>query len=152
MRQTPSGPASGKKGPTVFTCQNPARGHFRIFNAVFRAGIKRKLHRWAYPRKISPASWAAYFGAPDGQGVLVTDVHMGSAGEKAGLKAGDVITKLDGERVHNVGELRTQLRAKREANTVTLSIIRKGSEMSLTATPEKPQSRRSGNGDSLIPL
>jgi len=88
-----------------------------------------------------------YFGAPDGQGVLVTDVHMGSAGEKAGLKAGDVITKLDGERVRNIEELR----AKRDAATVTLGVIRKGSEISVTATPEKPQSRRSG-GDHLIPL
>jgi serine protease Do len=94
----------------------------------------------------------SYFGAPDGQGVLVTDVHMGSAGEKAGLKAGDVITKLDGERVHNVGELRAQLRAKRDSSTVTLGVIRKGSEMSVMATPEKPQSRRSGSGDHLIPL
>jgi serine protease Do len=94
----------------------------------------------------------SYFGAPDGQGVLVTDVHMGSAGEKAGLKAGDVITKLDGERIHNVAELRAQLRAKRDANTVTLSVIRKSSEISVTATPEKPQPRRSGSGDPLIPL
>jgi serine protease Do len=92
-----------------------------------------------------------YFGAPDGQGVLVTDVHMGSAGEKAGLKAGDVITKVDGERVRNVEELRAQLRAKRDAAMVTLGVIRKGSEMSVTATPEKPQSRR-GSGDHLIPL
>lgn len=94
----------------------------------------------------------SYFGAPDGQGVLVTDVHMGSAGEKAGLKAGDVITKLDGERIHNVGELRAQLRAKRDANTVMLGVIRKGSEISVIATPEKPQPRRSGAGDHLIPL
>ncbi len=94
----------------------------------------------------------AYFGAPDGQGVLVTDVPAASAGGKAGLKAGDVITKLDGERVHNIEELRAQLRNKRDANTVTLSVIRKGSEISVTATPEKPQSRRSGSGDRLIPL
>jgi serine protease Do len=93
-----------------------------------------------------------YFGVPDGQGVLVTDVHAGSAGEKAGLKAGDVITKLDGERVHNVEELRTQLRAKHDAATVTLGVFRKGNEVSLTAAPEKPQARRSGNGDRLIPL
>ena len=93
-----------------------------------------------------------YFGAPDGQGVLVTDVPAGSAGGKAGLKAGDVITKLDGERVRNIEELRAQLRNKRDADTVTLSVIRKGSEISVTATPEKPQSGRSGGGDRLIPL
>ena len=60
--------------------------------------------------------------------MLVTDVRAGSAGEKAGLKAGDVITKLDGERVHNVEELRAQLRAKHDA-TVSLGVFRKGNEV-----------------------
>jgi serine protease Do len=81
----------------------------------------------------------SYFGAPDGQGVLITDVRAGSAGDKAGLKAGDVITKLDGQPVHNAADLRMLLRAKSDANTVTLGVIRKGSEISVTATPEKAQ-------------
>src|SRR2546422_4465152 len=40
-----------------------------------------------------------YFGAPDGEGVLVRGVNPGSAAEKAGLKAGDVIVKFNGERI-----------------------------------------------------
>lgn len=89
---------------------------------------------------------AGYFGVQDG-GVLVTDVRANSAGEKAGLKAGDVITKLDDQRVHNLDELRTQLAAKHDANTLMLTVLRKGSEMSITVTPEKPQTRGGGNGD-----
>src|SRR3989442_4247469 len=72
----------------------------------------------------------SYFGAPDGEGVLVRDVASGTPAEKAGLKAGDVIIKIDGERVRTVHELREKMRAKRENKTVSVSVIRKGTEMS----------------------
>ena len=49
---------------------------------------------------------ATFFGAPDGEGILVREVNSGSAAEKAGVKAGDVITSLDGDRIRSVGELR----------------------------------------------
>ena len=32
-----------------------------------------------------------YFGAPEGEGVLVEEVAKGSSAERAGLKAGDVV-------------------------------------------------------------
>src|SRR5258708_18922588 len=40
----------------------------------------------------------AFFGAPDGEGVLVREVNPSTPAEKAGLKAGDVITKIGGGR------------------------------------------------------
>jgi len=52
----------------------------------------------------------AFFGAPDGEGILVRDVNSGSPAEKAGVKAGDVITSLNGERIRTVGELRENFR------------------------------------------
>ena len=55
-----------------------------------------------------------YFGAPDGEGVLITNVESNSAAAKAGLEAGDVIIKVDVNRVRTLSELRNQLRAKRE--------------------------------------
>ena len=51
-----------------------------------------------------------YFGAPDGEGILVREVMPGTPAEKAGLKAGDVILRVDGNRVRNADELRTALR------------------------------------------
>jgi S1-C subfamily serine protease len=79
-----------------------------------------------------------YFGAPDGQGVLVSEVRDSTPAAKAGLQAGDVITKLDGEPVRNVGELRGKLAEKRDAKTVTLTILRKGTEMPVTVEPQAP--------------
>src|SRR2546425_5840090 len=79
----------------------------------------------------------SYFGAPDGEGVLVRDVTSGTPAEKAGLKAGDVIIKIDGERVRTVHELREKMRAKRENKTVSVSVIRKGTEMSFNVRSEE---------------
>jgi serine protease Do len=81
----------------------------------------------------------SYFGAPDGEGVLVRGVNAGSPAEKAGLKAGDVIVKLDGERIRTVGDLREKLAEKREKKTVNLSVLRNRSEISVSVEVEQPK-------------
>jgi S1-C subfamily serine protease len=80
-----------------------------------------------------------YFGAPDGEGVLVTEVNSGSPAEKGGMKAGDVITKVDGTRVRTTSDLREQLREKREKKTVSVTVLRKGTETSLNVEIEQPK-------------
>jgi serine protease Do len=81
----------------------------------------------------------AYFGAPEGGGILVREVRAGTAADKAGLKAGDVIIKIDSKPVSSLGELRQQLRDKTDEKSVSLGILRKGSEMNVAITIEKPQ-------------
>ncbi|MBI1750172.1 MAG: PDZ domain-containing protein [Acidobacteria bacterium] len=81
----------------------------------------------------------AYFGAPGGEGILVREVNSGSPAEKAGMKAGDVITRIDGDRIRSLNELREKLRAKREQKTVSVGVIRKGSEVSLNVEIEQPR-------------
>jgi len=85
----------------------------------------------------------AFFGAPDGEGILVRDVNSGSPAEKAGVKAGDGITSLNGERIHTVGELRENLSAKRDDKdrTVKLGVLRNKSEISLTVELPAPTER-----------
>ena len=79
-----------------------------------------------------------YFGAPEGEGVLVRDVNSGSPAEKAGLKAGDVITSIDGERIRSVGDLREKLAPKSDDKnkdkdrTLKLGVLRSKSQMTLT--------------------
>ena len=87
----------------------------------------------------------AFFGAPDGEGILVREVNPGSAAEKAGVKAGDVITSVNGERVRTVGDLRQKIAAKREAKdkdqAVKLGVLRNKSEISLTVELPAPAPR-----------
>lgn len=87
----------------------------------------------------------AYFGAPDNAGILVREVRSGTPAEKAGLKAGDVIVKIDGKPVRTLAELREQLRDKSDAKSVNLGVFRKGSEISVPLTIEKPRPIETGH-------
>ena len=73
----------------------------------------------------------SYFGVPDGEGILVREVNAGSAAEKAGVKAGDVITSLNGERIHGLAELRSKLAAGTEGKTAKLGVLRNKSALTL---------------------
>jgi serine protease Do len=83
----------------------------------------------------------AYFGAPDGEGVLVREVNGGSPAEKAGVKSGDVITSLNGERIRSLGDLREKLAGKRAEKTVKLGVLRNKSEVSITVELPPPPSK-----------
>jgi predicted metalloprotease with PDZ domain len=85
----------------------------------------------------------AFFGAPDGEGILVRDVNSGSPAEKAGVKAGDVITSLNGERIRTVGELREKLSAKGEDKdrTAKLGVLRNKSQLTLSVELPAPTAR-----------
>ena len=84
-----------------------------------------------------------FFGAPDGEGILVREVNPGTPAEKAGVKAGDVITSVNGERVRSTGDLREKLVGKREAKdkAVKLGVWRNKSELTLTVELPAPASR-----------
>lgn len=73
-----------------------------------------------------------FFGAPDGEGVLVRGVFSDSPASKAGLKVGDVITSVDGERIRSIGDLREKLIEKRSEKAVKLGILRNKAPLSLS--------------------
>ncbi|MFJ8130798.1 S1C family serine protease [Streptomyces hydrogenans] len=53
---------------------------------------------------------------------------------KAGLRPGDVITKVDGQRVHNGEELIVKIRAHRPGDALALTLTRDGRELTRTVT------------------
>src|SRR5215472_5423495 len=73
---------------------------------------------------------AEYFGVKEG--VLVSSVEKGSAAEKAGLKAGDVIVRADNEKLTDRSDLSRILRNHREGGKVTLGIVRDKREQTIT--------------------
>lgn len=80
-----------------------------------------------------------YFGARDG-GVLITSVNDNSPAAKAGLKAGDVITAIDGEKVTSAGDVSRAIN-KKEDGEVTLTVLRDHNSRTVTVTPEKNSER-----------
>jgi C-terminal processing protease CtpA/Prc len=83
-----------------------------------------------------------YFGVKDGAGVLVRSVEKGSAAEKAGIKAGDVIVRAGAEKLSDRADLSHVLRNHREGGKLSLGIMRDRHEQ--TVTVELPQ-RSSGD-------
>ena len=73
-----------------------------------------------------------YFGTS--QGALVTAVDDGTPAKTAGLKAGDVITKINGETVRDENDLRRKLGAARGETTIT--VMRDRKELTLKAKIE----------------
>jgi serine protease Do len=52
-----------------------------------------------------------FFGVLGGNGVLVTSVDRGTAAERAGLKAGDVVTSVDGRNIRTPADFSREMRA-----------------------------------------
>ena len=78
---------------------------------------------------------ADYFEVAQGSGVLVTSVADDSPAAKAGVKAGDVITAIDGEKVDASGDVSRAINKKKDGD-VTLTIIRKKDQRTITVTPK----------------
>jgi len=81
-----------------------------------------------------------FFGAKNGQGVLVRSVEKGSRADKAGFRAGDVIVKINGEPIRDSGDFSHALRSRKD-NTASISVIRDKKEQTINITlPERKQS------------
>jgi serine protease Do len=81
---------------------------------------------------------AEFFGVKEG--VLVRSVVKDSAAEKAGIKAGDVITKVDQEKVTSASELSGAIRSARSKTTFQVQVVREHREMTLNVTVDRAKS------------
>jgi serine protease Do len=70
--------------------------------------------------------------SPDG--ALVSNVERGSAADKAGIKAGDVIRKLNGQPVTSSGDLTGVVSIARPGEKVSMDVWREGRIIQVTAT------------------
>ncbi|QTD46783.1 Do family serine endopeptidase [Ottowia testudinis] len=78
-------------------------------------------------------AFADSFKLPRPEGALVSQVEPGSAADKAGLKSGDVITRVDGQPVVASGDLPARIGLARPGDHVKLDIWRQGKPEQLTA-------------------
>jgi membrane-associated protease RseP (regulator of RpoE activity) len=82
---------------------------------------------------------AAYFGIADGKGLLVTSVTEDGPAAKAGLKAGDVIVSVDGEKVEAAGDVSRVINKKKDGD-VAITIVRNKSQQTIRVTPKEGDS------------
>jgi S1-C subfamily serine protease len=70
-------------------------------------------------------------------GMKVSAVQPNRPAEKAGLKAGDVITKMAGKKVLNIYDYMGILGELKAGDVVDIEVLRDGNSLTLKATMEK---------------
>jgi len=72
---------------------------------------------------------AKFFEMKSANGAVVTEVTPDAPGAKAGLKAGDVITGLNGQPISTAGELQMKVEQQQPGTTIKLAVVRDGTNM-----------------------
>ena len=73
------------------------------------------------------------------EGIYVAEITEGGAAEDAGIKKGDVITHIDGQKVTKFGELQGIMAQKRPGDKVTVTYLRNKKKQSATLTLKNQQ-------------
>ena len=77
---------------------------------------------------------AKEFKAPDKDGILVAEVVQGGGAEKAGVKSGDIIVKLNGQRPDDIAAFRNTVANMMPGTKVELDIYRNGKPQTISVT------------------
>ncbi|MBB6214524.1 S1-C subfamily serine protease [Anaerosolibacter carboniphilus] len=94
-------------------------------------------------RGIGVTQYIASYGNNLGteKGAFIYEIVENSPASRAGLKAGDVITSIDDEKIDTMGQLVRQLYQYRPGDRVVLEIVREKKRMTLEATLESTSQR-----------
>jgi serine protease Do len=90
---------------------------------------------------IQPLSrdYAKYFGQPDLEGILVSDVIPGSPAEEAGILPGDILVNYQGEKIsaekeEDLNKFQVMVSESEVGNPANLKIVRQGKDTTITLT------------------
>jgi predicted metalloprotease with PDZ domain len=87
--------------------------------------------------KVLTAEQRQSFGGPKDSGLLVTAVQAGSPAARAGVQAGDVITKIDDAAIANSSDLDRAWMQDKSKSKASIEVVRDHKTMNLTATPSQ---------------
>ncbi|MCI0353731.1 MAG: PDZ domain-containing protein [Acidobacteria bacterium] len=90
-----------------------------------------------------------FFGVKNGEGVLVRSVEKNSPAEAAGIRAGDVIVKVESERIADTGDWRSAMR-RHKSGKVSLGVVRDKREQSVPLTLPETREAMKGKDQSFL--
>ena len=83
---------------------------------------------------LGPRSSELFFGIDTVRGMLVESVDEGGAAMRAGILPGDVITRVQGTKVVDGGNIMAEVRNKKPGDTIEVEVYRNGQTLSLPTT------------------
>jgi serine protease Do len=123
-----------KEADYSFHGDNPGSGTMRKYMEAFKTvGIGVSMQTLS-------GKLGDYFGVPDGEGALITEVMEGTPAEKAGLKAGDVIVQVDQEKVGSPGDVSSIIRNKEKGDKVELLVMREKAKKTISLEVDEIES------------
>ncbi|MGH9532139.1 MAG: PDZ domain-containing protein [Terriglobales bacterium] len=90
-----------------------------------------------------------YFGVKDGAGVLVRSVEKNSPAEAAGIRAGDVIVKVESERIADTGDWRRAMR-RYKIGKVSITVVREKREQNFPVNLPETREAMKGKDQSFL--
>jgi serine protease Do len=108
----------------------PAKMVQHVVTQIRDHGSVSRGYLGAYIQDVTPEI-ASAFGAKQLNGALISDVTPGSPAAQAGVKRGDIITAINGEKITESRRLRLEVASMAPGTTVQLTLIRNGNELNL---------------------
>ncbi|HEX8127579.1 MAG TPA: DegQ family serine endoprotease [Pyrinomonadaceae bacterium] len=123
-------PTGGSIGIGFAIPSNMAKG---VMEQLVKSGKVRRGQLGVQIQEVT-SDIAASLDLKEVRGVIIGVVTPGSAGERAGLKQGDVITAVNGTAVNDVNSLRNRIASTAPGTEVTLTVVRDGRDQQVRAT------------------
>ncbi len=124
----------------------PSRTAQTVADQLIRTGHVERGYVGLRLQEITPAI-AQALGRPDQKGVLVASVEPGGPAEKAGVKTGDVITRIGDQTVEGARDLSRTVAGMKPGMQTRLTVVRGGSPQDVTVTVgQRPDEQASQAG------
>ncbi len=96
-----------------------------IMEQILETGEVQRGFLGVYAQDLNP-ELAEAFGLPKQSGAVINKVLENSPAEKAGLKTGDIVIKIDGKPVRNSSDVKNQIGLRRVGEKIVFDILRNG--------------------------
>jgi serine protease Do len=141
----------------------PASTAKRVIDELIKKGYVTRGWLGVQVQAVTPAI-AESLGMKKAEGALVDEPQADSPAAKAGVKAGDVITEVNGEPIKDARMLAQKIAADKPGSSVQLTVVRNGATKNVTvalgempkqqqeAKSSEPQPQKHGNVDPSLGL
>ncbi len=105
-----------------------------VKNVVAQIMKKGKVERGFIGAMIQPidTATARHFGLKSKRGVIISSVKRGGPADRAGLRSGDIVLKINGKKIKNLEHLKRVISYVEPGNKISMQILRKNKKLNIT--------------------